>query len=504
MTMDPHRSIGASSAREQEWDSINWDSLLVRVRRLQMRIAKAIRNNRRGQVKALQRILVHSYTAQMLAVKQVTENKGARTPGVDKEVWTTSRQKRAAITRLRRPGFKPQPLRRIYLKKKNGKLRPLSIPTLLDRAHQALHALALQPVAESQADRNSYGFRPGRCCADAIGQCFTVLAKKTAPEWVLEGDIKSCFDQISHQWLLEHIPMDRGVLGQWLQAGYMEKERLFPTTAGTPQGGIASPLLANLTLDGMEAAIRGAINPRRDKVNFIRYADDFIVTAARPEILQEQVKPAIVRFLQERGLQLSEEKTTITHIQKGFNFLGQCVRKYGSKLLITPTPASVHSVLEKARQLIRNCHGENALTLIRMLNPLLHGWANYHRNVVSKRIFCRVDYWLQKMLWRWARRTHPHKSCRWIRQRYYTADPHGRFSVSSSKPDGQPKTDAVHAVARTIIERHIKVKGDAHPFHPDYVEYFAKRRCFAWRTYPQGYAGKKKASVSPPSPASAV
>ena len=320
MTIGLKRSIGASSAREGKWELMQWDSFLAQVRRLQMRIAKAIREEQPGKARALQWLLTHSHAAKMLAVKRVTENKGARTPGMDNEVWKTGRQKMAAITRLCRRGYQPQPLRRIYLKKKNGKLRPLSIPTMLDRAHQALHMLALQPVAESRADWNSYGFREGRCCADAIGQCFIALAKKASPEWVLEGDIKSCFDEISHAWLLENIPMDRRILGQWLQAGFMEGGRLFPTTAGTPQGGIASPLLANLTLDGLEAVIRGAINPRRDKVNFIRYADDFIVTAARPEILQEQVKPVIVRFLAERGLRLSEEKTTLTHIQKGFNF----------------------------------------------------------------------------------------------------------------------------------------------------------------------------------------
>jgi RNA-directed DNA polymerase len=488
MTMDPQRSIGASSDGQKEWDSQPWDSFLAQVRRLQMRIAKAIREAKPGTAKALQWLLTHSHAAKMLAVKRVTENKGARTPGVDNEVWKTGRQKLAATTRLRRRGHKPSPLRRIYIKKKNGKLRPLSIPTLLDRAHQALHMMALQPVAESRADWNSYGFREGRSCADAIGQCFITLAKKASPEWILEGDIKSCFDEISHTWLLEHIPMDRRILGQWLQAGFLEEGRLFPTTAGTPQGGIASPLLANLTLDGLEASIRGAIQPRRDKVNFIRYADDFIVTAARPEILHEQVKPVIIRFLAERGLRLSEEKTLVTHIQKGFNFLGQTVRKHGAKLLITPTRQSVRHVLEKARQLIRSCHGHNAATLIRRLNPILRGWANYHRNVVSKRIYGRVDHLVKQMLWQWAHRQHPKKSRGWIQQRYFSADEPGRFSTRTQDQEGKTRWKKVYAVARTVIQRHIKVRGPAHPYHPDYVDYFKKRRCFAWRTYPLGKA----------------
>lgn len=462
-----------------------------------MRIAKAIREGKHGKAKALQWILTHSYAAKMLAVKRVTENKGARTPGVDNEVWRTGRQKFAAIHRLRRRGYRPRPLRRIYIEKKNGKLRPLSIPTMTDRAHQALHTLALQPVAESQADRNSYGFREGRSCADAIGQCFITLAKKASPQWVLEGDIKSCFDEISHPWLTKNIPMDRRILGQWLQAGFMENGRLFPTTAGTPQGGIASPLLANLTLDGMESAIRHAINPRRDKVNFIRYADDFIVTAARPEVLQEKVKPAIIGFLAERGLRLSEEKTKITSIQEGFDFLGQRVRKHGSKLLITPTRRSVRSVLEKARDVIRGGRGHNAATLIRKLNPILRGWANYHRHVVSKRIFGRVDYLIRGMLWRWARRRHAKKSRGWIQRRYFSVDEHGRFSVQTLDRQGQPRAQKLYAMGRTIIERHVKVQGSAHPYHPDYVDYFDQRRCFAWRTYPLGSA--RRNTKPPPS-----
>ena len=198
MTIDLHGSVGASSAKSRDWDSQPWEQIRQEVRRLQMRIAKAIKEKKYGRARSLQWILTHSHAAKMMAVERVTTNKGSRTPGIDKMVWRTDYQKTVAVSLLKRRGYQPQPLRRIYIKRKNGKLRPLSIPTMLDRAHQALHMLALQPIAETCADKNSYGFREGRSCADAIGQCFIALAKSYSPVWVLEGDIKSCFDEISH------------------------------------------------------------------------------------------------------------------------------------------------------------------------------------------------------------------------------------------------------------------------------------------------------------------
>jgi RNA-directed DNA polymerase len=239
--MMKEQSFGASSNKVLDWKAIEWPKVRCAVRRLQLRIAKAIRAGKHGKAKALSWLLTHSRSAKLLAVKRVTENKGAKTPGVDNQLWRTDRQKYAAVQNLKRRGYRPLPLRRHYIPKKNGKLRPLSIPTLRDRAMQALHALALKPIAETVADRNSYGFREGRSCADAIGQCFCALAKSYAPVWVLEGDIKSCFDRISHKWLLANIPMDARMLRLWLAAGYWEKGRLFPTREGTPQGGIVTP-----------------------------------------------------------------------------------------------------------------------------------------------------------------------------------------------------------------------------------------------------------------------
>jgi len=481
---------GASSNRAPDWKAIDWPKARRDVRRLQLRIAKAIRAGQRGRTKALSWLLTHSRSAKRLAVKRVTENKGAKTPGVDNVTWRTDRQKHQAVQNLKRRGYRPQPLRRHYIPKKNGKLRPLSIPTLRDRAQQALHALALKPIAETLGDRNSYGFREGRSCADAIGQCFCALAKRYAPVWILEGDIKACFDRISHPWLLKSIPMDKRILRLWLEAGYWEKGRLFPTLLGTPQGGMVSPVLANLTLDGMETAIRSRIKIRRDQVNFIRYADDFVVTARKRETLEQIVKPAVVAFLAERGLELSEQKTVITHIQEGFNFLGQNVRKYGNKLVIQPAKDGVKALGEKLRDCIRGAVGQTAETLIRQLNPILRGWANYHRYVCSAKAFSRVDRLVQDQLLRWARRTHPKKTYGWLKRKYFTVGEDFGFHARIRLRTGESKVLRLYAIAHTVLQRHVKVRAAANPYDPEHTRYFERRRCFAWRTLPRERTGR--------------
>lgn len=241
--------VSASSHEAEQWHSINWELMYRRVRGLQVRIAKATEKSDWRQVKRLQRMLTRSFAAKVIAIRRVTENRGKNTPGVDQETWNTPALKWEAINKLKRKGYQPKPLRRVYIPKANGKRRPLGIPTMRDRAMQALYLLALEPVSETTADRNSYGFRPNRSCADAIEQCFVNLSRKASAQWVLEGDIKGCFDFIGHDWLIANIPMDKAVLKKWLKAGFMESGKLNPTESGTPQGGIISPVLANMTLD---------------------------------------------------------------------------------------------------------------------------------------------------------------------------------------------------------------------------------------------------------------
>ena len=274
------QSTGATSHKTTvDWRSINWKKAHKIVNRLQARIVQATKAGKRNKAKALQRLLTHSFSGKALAVKRVTENQGKNTPGVDKVLWNTPEEKSLAIQELQARGYTAQPLRRLYIPKANGKQRPLGIPTMKDRGMQALYLQALDPIAETQADRNSYGFRKERSCADAISQCFKVLHGNDMPAWVLEGDIKSCFDNISHTWLLANIPTERSVLEKWLKAGYMEKAAWHASEDGTPQGGIISPVLANMALDGWEMLLREQFPPtrekgRRGKVHMVRYADD--------------------------------------------------------------------------------------------------------------------------------------------------------------------------------------------------------------------------------------
>lgn len=480
MTTAAKPLIGASSHAEK-WDAINWRATEQQVQRLQMRIAKATRERRWGKVQALQWLLTHARSAKLLAVRRVTRNAGRNTPGVDGVVWKSAAQKYRAAQSLQRQGYRPQPLRRIYIPKKNGTLRPLGIPVMHDRAQQALHLLGLEPVAEMLADPNAYGFRPKRSTADAIGQCFIALSGKHAAQWIFEGDIKACFDRISHPWLQEHIPMDKPVLRKWLAAGYMEEGIVYPTRAGTPQGGIASPVLANLALDGLEAIARGAVR-RTQKINVIRYADDFIITGASKEVLETKVKPAVVAFLKERGLELSEEKTHITHIDDGFDFLGFNLRKHAGKLLITPAKPAVHRFLGNIRELIKANYTATTEVLLRQLNSKLGGWANYYRHVVAKKTFAHVDCQVYQALVAWIDRRHPNKSAQWKRQRYFRRQGLRQWMFFTTTRDvkGTATLLDLFRAMSVPITRHIKIQAHATPYDPAFADYFAQRAI--WRS----------------------
>lgn len=483
MTADTHLA-GAASHTPPEWHDLNWRAAHRNVRRLQARIVKATREGKHGKVKALQWLLTHSLSGKALAVKRVTENQGQRTPGIDGERWNTPAAKTAALRQLQRRGYKAQPLRRVYLPKSNGKLRPLGIPTMKDRAMQALYLLALDPVAETTGDPNSYGFRVGRCAADALEQSFQLLRRPSSAAWIWEGDIRACFEQISHDWLLTHIPMDKTILRQWLKVGFLEQQEWFPTEAGTPQGGIISPTLMNLTLDGLEAQMK-ALAPRRRraddiKLALVRYADDLIIPCSSQEFLVETVMPVVTDFLRERGLELSTEKTKLTHIEDGFDFLGQNLRKYHSKLLTKLSAKSVKALLDKVRALIKANPQSKPEDLIRQLNPILRGWANYHRHAVSKRIFSQVDHAMYQALWHWARRRHPHKGVEWVRRKYFRQPDRFGFFANVTGKDGQPIRLQLFQAQSVAIRRHIKIRSAANPYDPSQADYFEQRLAEKW------------------------
>jgi RNA-directed DNA polymerase len=483
-TSDP--SVGATTDSQLAWHQINWRQAERNVRRLQTRIAQATQAGKWGKVKALQRLLTHSLSGKALAVRRVTENTGKRTPGVDGETWKTPEQKAEAIHTLQQRGYHPQPLRRIYIPKSNGAQRPLSIPTMRDRAMQALYLLALDPVAETTADPNSYGFRRGRSAADAIEACFIALCKNDRAQWILEGDIKSCFDQISHEWILAHIPIDKAILKKWLKAGYMENRRLYPTKEGTPQGGICSPVIANMVLDGLEQILTSHFSKtsragKRAKVNLIRYADDFCITGSSKELLEQEVRPLVEQFLRERGLQLSAEKTVTTHIEQGFDFLGQTVRKYQrgkrTKFFITPSKKNIKTFLAKVRKYIKESRDLTAGELIAELNPQIRGWALYHRHVVSGEIFHAVDHEIFKAIWSWAQRRHRNKTRWWIKEKYFPDTGPNRwvFTGVLKNEEGQTKVVRLLAASSVHIERHTKIRAGANPYDPTWEPYFEKR-----------------------------
>ena len=467
----------------RDWNSINWCKNAKIVRNLRQRIFRASRQGNHRKVRSLQRLMLKCTANQEMSIRKVTQiNTGRSTPGVDKVTVKTPAARTALMQEIATyEPWKAQPVRRVYIPKANGKKRPLGIPTIRDRIMQAIVKNALEPEWEAKFEPCSYGFRPGRSCHDAIARLYSMYRPHKKKKWVVDADITGAFDHIQHHTILNAI---QGFPGQkliraWLQAGIMEGQQKVQPEEGTPQGGVISPLLANIALHGMESTIGVTYSSRvlRGPRALVRYADDFVICTETKEDA-EQALEEIRIWLGQRGLELSPEKTHIRHISEGFDFLGFTIKQYpmqatktGWKLLITPSLEAVKAIKHRLKQEWQNLVGSNANTVVKRLNPILRGWGNYYKGFVSKQVFSDIDRYMWERSMQWCKRTHPHKNKTWRVKHYF-----GQFRKGSRNKWVFGNAKYYLQLLKGIpIRRHALVPFDASPDNPDLKEYWEKR-----------------------------
>lgn len=473
---------------QTDWNAVDWRQCRRTVENLRKRIFRASKMGNYRQVRNLQKLMLRSRANTLVSVRRVTqENAGKDTPGIDRVLVKTpaARAKIADEIHLRQP-WRVHPTRRVYIPKSNGKQRPLGIPTVIDRCHQARVKNALEPEWEAKFEAISYGFRPGRSCHDAI-EDIHVVASQGKKLWVLDADIRGAFDHINHDTLLKRVSgfPARKLLERWLKAGFVDDGKRYETLAGTPQGGVISPLLANIALDGMEMAlgIRWTKQHRRHRDStyaLVRYADDFVVLTDTKESA-ENAREILREWLADRGLELSSEKTRVVHLDKGVDFLGFTIRRYKSKkkksgfvTLCQPSKAAVQRFRAKVKEIWKQLRGHSIEAVIRKLKPILRGWANYYRYAASRKTFRTFDKWLFHRQIRYTRQMHPKKSWQWRSKRYF-----GRFETRRQDRwvFGDAQTGAFLPKMSWIgIERHVKVANTASPDDGNLSNYWEKRK----------------------------
>lgn len=487
--MDEKETVSPSHSWD-DWDSIEWGPVTTYVRKLRQTIFRATKKGDLRKVRTLQRTMLRSLENRVISVRRVTQvNQGKKTAGVDRQLVTTSEARWELVQQLAKYKlWHPKPARRIYIPKANGKQRPLGIPVVVDRAIQAMVKNALEPYWEAKFEDSSYGFRPGRSCHDAIARIYNLASAKGNRRWILDADIKGAFDNINHGKLLEligHFPA-RGVIREWLKAGYMEEGVYHDTDSGTPQGGVISPLLANVAFHGMEDALGVRFKVRRNRsyscelhpqsVGLVRYADDFVVFC-RSQEEAEQAKRTLESWFHDRGLTFSPEKTRIVNLDEGFDFLGFHVRQYkvsnsksGYRLLIKPSKDSVNAIKRKLKQAFRQRRGFRVDAVVGTVNPIIRGWANYFRIGVSSEVYDCLDSYLFALQQRWVNWQHPNKNWRWKRTRYW-----GNYRRGNQWVFGKPDF-YMHRFSWFTIKRHVLVKRDASWDDPKLAEYWEKRQ----------------------------
>jgi len=488
---EPKGKLDAETVNGPEDEALGWDAIVwpvheENVRRLRQRIFKATKEQDLATVRNLQRMMLRSWSNTLVSVRQVTQrNAGRGTPGVDGQVALTARARMDLAVQVHRTArsFQPLPVRRVYIPKAGGKQRPLGIPAITDRAHQARCRNALEPEWEARFAPRTYGFRPGRSCQDAIAVIHVMgCGKNPRRRWILDADLTAAFDKIDHDHLLAKLGSfpGKGMIRGWLKAGVFEKGKGFaPADEGTPQGGVISPCLLNIALHGLEeaAGVRyEASDPARTKRGcpaLVIYADD-MVALCHTRQQAERVKARMAGWLAPRGLSFNEAKTRIVTLEDGFDFLGFTVRRHSGKLITRPSKAAVKRVKHRLAAEMRALRGGNAAAVLATINPIVRGWANYYRGAASSRTFAALDHYLWQLTYKWACHSHANKPKPWIVSRYY-----GRFNPASQDRWVFGNRDNGAYLPRlgwTKIVRHSLVVGAASPDDPALTGYWARRR----------------------------